>query len=282
MSTLTILGKRLFPDFNSRLWLRRLAYLPLECVDKLSGRVNPLVPPRGLWFIGGGKRYPEINEETLGYLVAAGLQPSHSVLDMGCGIGFMGARLTSFLGTGSYHGFDVIRVGIKWATDNITARYPQFQFSHCDIYSKHYNPSGKISPETFTFPYPDQQFDFAFGLSLFTHLLPATAERYLREMARVLKPSGIAWVTLFLLNDESELLIKQGKSTLHLSPAGNCWLLDQKFPETAVGLPEQDFRKWCAGAGLEIQQVNYGSWCGRERFLTEHDTVVLRPVESIS
>ena len=268
--------KRVFPDFESRLRVRRIINLPLDVLDKLTGRSDPLIPPRGLWFVGGRKGYSQTNEQLLAYFAAAGLRPDGAVLDIGSGLGIMAARLTRFLRTGSYEGFDIVRTGTDWAREHISSRYPKFGFQHADVWNSHYNPNSLVRPEEFTFPYNAEQFDFAFAKSVFTHMLPASVQRYLHETRRVLKGSGTAVVSCFLINDESIRLLETRKSAMRLVCDHDKWVADRQFPETAVGLPEHDFQQWCALAGLEFAQVDYGSWCGRSEYVTFQDLVVLR------
>jgi SAM-dependent methyltransferase len=276
MNLATIAAKRILPDFGSRLRVRRLLNMPLDAYDWITGQRDPLMPPRGLWFVGGRKDCKLNNEEFLGHFRRAGLRPEDAMLDIGCGIGVMAARLATFLTTGSYEGFDIVKVGIDWATKHITSKHPNFHFQHADIYNRHYNPRGKIRGDAFPFPYSDRQFDFAFARSVFTHMLGPGVQRYLQETARVLKTTGTAVVTAFLINDESASLIQGGKSSLLLAPAGQHWVLDPGFPETAVGLPERDFLAWCEQAGLEAKRIDYGSWCGRSTFLSYQDLITLQ------
>lgn len=276
MSIITVAAKRLLPDFQSRLRVRQLINMPLDACDWITRRRDPLIPPRGLWFVGGRKGYKLNNEQYLAYFTGAGLRPEHAILDIGCGIGVMAARLTRFLKTGSYDGFDIVKIGTDWATVHIAQKHPNFRFQHADVYNHHYNPDGEIKGETLTFPYKNQTFDFAFARSVFTHMLPDAVQHYLRETSRVLKPSGAAVITAFLINQESVPLIQAGKSSLPLSDAGPCWLLDHKFPETGVGLREPDFLEWCRQAGFEVKSVDYGSWCGRSAYLSYQDLVTLK------
>ncbi len=275
MNLIRLAAKRIFPDFQSRLRIRRIANSPLDALDTLMGRRNPLLPPRGLWFVGGRKNYATNNELFMGYLAGLGMQPEHAVLDIGCGIGVMAARLVEYLTIVRYEGFDIVRAGTDWATTHISSKYPNFHFLHADVYNRHYNPAAAVQAEAYAFPYTDGQFDFAFAKSVFTHMTPQAVEQYLRESSRVMKSGGIAIFSAFLINQESVELIRAKKSSLALSLADGLWVLDPKFPETAIGLPEQGFMDWCRAAGFQPKDVSYGSWCGRSRYLSYQDLVVL-------
>jgi SAM-dependent methyltransferase len=276
------LAKRLLPGFNSRLAVRRAINLPRDTFEGLTGRREPLIPPHGLWFVGGESDYKQVNQEYLGYFVnLGGLQPHHRVLDIGCGIGIMASSLASFLSPqGSYAGFDIVRVGINWAQKNIASRFPNFSFVHADIFNKHYNPKGKLASDSFLFPYEDASFDFIFLKSVFTHLLPASIQNYLREIRRVIKPSGTCLATLFLMNAESTELVRVGRSSLTLAPyTDGCYVADPRFPETAVGIPESSFLERCGNTGLVPQMpIRYGSWCGRQHHMSYQDIVLLKPM----
>lgn len=271
--------KRLFSSFESRLLLRRIINFPRDTFESLSGRRSPLVPPHGLWFVGGEADYKATNEEFIKYFTdLGGLQADYHVLDVGCGIGVMASRLTSFLDAqGQYDGFDIVRIGIDWANKNIGSRFPNFRFRHADVFNKHYNAKGALDPNTFPFPYDSGVFDFVFLKSVFTHMRPQGVEHYLREIRRVLKPSGRCLVTVFLLNSEATALINRGQGSLALThDMGGYYVLDREFPETAVGLPQVDFQHWCQEAGLILKPpIHFGSWCGRQQYLSFQDILIL-------
>jgi SAM-dependent methyltransferase len=276
------LAKRLLPGFNSRLAVRRVINLPWDTFEGVTGRRDPLVPPHGLWFVGGESDYKRVNQEFLGYFVnLAGLRPDHRVLDVGCGIGVMASSLTSFLDPqGSYAGFDIVRVGIAWAQKNIASRFPNFSFIHADIFNKHYNPKGRLSSSSFRFPFEDASFDFVFLKSVFTHLLPDSIQNYLQEIRRVMKPSGTCLATIFLMNPESQELIRRGRSSLNLVPySDDCCVVDARFPETAVGISQSAFLRWCEQSRLNAKPpIHYGSWCGRESHMSYQDIILLAPI----
>jgi len=275
----SVAAKRLLPGFQSRLLVRRILNFPRDTYDRITHKRDPLIPPHGLWFVGGENDYETVNEEFLRYFVdLGGLKPDHCILDVGCGIGVMASRLTKFLSpTGAYFGFDIVPIGISWATRHIRLRFPNFSFAHVDLFNKHYNPRGILSPDTFQFPYPDKKFDFVFLKSVFTHLMPVSIRHYLGEIRRVLKPSGRCLVTIFLLNDESLDLIHRGQGSVPLlHEMDGCRVLDPQFPETAVGIPEADFAASCNSTGLNLlQPIHYGSWCGRKSYMSYQDVLVV-------
>ena len=98
--------------------------------------------------------------------------------------GRIALALTEYLAPSArYEGFDVVEAGITWCRDEITPRYPNFRFTHVDLYNRSYNPGGRVHAAEMRFPYGDEQFDFVYLTSVFTHMLPADVERYLGEVA---------------------------------------------------------------------------------------------------
>jgi SAM-dependent methyltransferase len=260
---LTVLAKQVFPSFRTRLAIRRAVFLPLDLFDALAGRRDPLVPPRGLWFVGGG-HFRE-NQFKDSFVELCGLRANDRVLEVGCGVGKQAVPLTTYLNSaGSYEGFDIVKEGVQWCQQQITTRFPNFRFRHIDLFNKHYNPEGRSLPSESTFPYSDAEFDFVCVISVFTHMLPDAVANYLSEIGRVLKPKGKSFISFFLLNETSLPLIAQRKSSVplvHKHPLYS--ILDPKFPETAVGLSE-DFVKSCfQKSQLSITGLHYGSWSGR-------------------
>lgn len=173
---------------------RSVALRALDLADVVRGRRDPLVPPRRLDGVGTSD-FAATGDEFLGYFVGlGGLRPDERVLDMGCGIGRMARPLAGFLGPeGRYDGFDASPGPIAWCRRRYADR-PSFAFAHLDVHNARYHPAGRIPARAATFPYDDATFDFAFATSLFTHLPPDDAERYLAEAARVLRPGGRLYV----------------------------------------------------------------------------------------
>ena len=57
--------------------------------------------------------------------------------------------------------------------------HPNFRFRHVDVLNRAYNPQGRLDPENFEFPYPQDAFDFVFLTSVFTHMRPPEMRHYL-------------------------------------------------------------------------------------------------------
>jgi SAM-dependent methyltransferase len=123
------------------------------------------------------------------------------VLEIGCGLGRVAFPLRYVLSQdGTYHGFEISPERVRFLQQNFSPAYPNFHFRHEDIHNTCYNPSGTIRPEHYRFPYEDASFDLIYAASVFTHLLPAAAEQYMRESARVLRPRGRCVFSFFLLD----------------------------------------------------------------------------------
>lgn len=257
----------------------------MNIIDSLLGRQDELIPPKETIF-GGDGDFKKIGEEFLRHFIElGGLGPSERVLDVGCGIGRMASPLTKYLNKrGSYEGFDIVSKGVNWCKENISLKYPNFNFQLADVFNKHYNPDGKHKASEYKFPYEDNSFDFVFLTSVFTHMLPDDLENYLKEISRVMKKGGRCLITYFLLNDESIQLINDGKTTFNVGK--NTFLdfkhhgkgyrtIDEHTPEHAVAYDEKFILKLYGKYNLTVMEpIRYGSWCGRKDFLSYQDIII--------
>jgi ubiquinone/menaquinone biosynthesis C-methylase UbiE len=229
-------------------------------------------------FVGGN--FEEAGEEFKKYFIElGGLRQDERILEVGCGIGRMAVPLTSYVSReGEYWGFDIVKVGIEWCREKISSRFGNFHFQYVDVRNKNYNPLGAKHARDFRFPFEDQYFDFVLVTSVFTHMLPSDVENYLSEISRVLRVDGRCLITFFLLNAESEDLIRAGRSTWDFRHRiDGCLTVDEINPEAAIAYNEGLVRKLLANCGLRIiAPIHYGSWCQRDAFLSYQDIVVAR------
>ncbi|MCB8777749.1 methyltransferase domain-containing protein [Planktothrix agardhii 1032] len=249
---------------------------------------NPILPipsEESINHIGGYGEwwFKQLAFQFLGYFIQrVGLKPTDSVLDVGCGVGRIAYGLTSYLKPpGRYEGFDVMESLIEWPKQEITSRFPHFNFYRVDLHNLMYNPTGIIKSINFAFPYADESFDFVFLTSVFTHLPPPEVRHYLSEIYRVLKPGGRCLCTCFILNEESEKLIDEGKSSQAIiHELEECFTKDLNVPEEAIGYKEHLLLKWIENSEFSVVDISYGGWCGRTEFSSGQDFLIIQKGES--
>lgn len=257
----------------------KVAYLyAWDRISYMLGNGNSLVPPQKLVNAIGGGDFTAIGNQFLQYFVSHGrLAPDHRVLDVGCGCGRMAVPLMKYLSPdATYEGFDIMRIGIDWCRRHIARQDSRFNFKLANIYNKSYNPKGNVQPSEFMFPYPAASFDFVFSTSVFTHMLSADMRHYVSEISRVLKPNGRCLTSFFILNQESKQLMDTGRSSFKLPFARpDCKVLREEQPENTVGYDEDFVRRSFVSNGIQpIEPIYFGSWAGRERFLSYQDIIV--------
>ncbi|HEX6178509.1 MAG TPA: class I SAM-dependent methyltransferase [Thermoanaerobaculia bacterium] len=250
--------------------------LLLDAADAVGGRRNDLVPPRSAIESIGGLNFVEIGRELAQTAITFGrISPSSRVLDVGCGYGRVAVPLLDHLVDGRYDGFDISKGAIRWCQDHITARNARFRFLHADVRNRHYNARGHIEAEQFSFPYADNSMDHVFAASLFTHLMPGATRRYVEESARVLSTGGRFVASFFLLNAESRAaaLARRGEPKFEVID-GDVAYQHASDPEAAVAISESSVQGVLNEAGLDIEGVQYGTWCERPNGTGYQDFVV--------
>ena len=180
------------------------------------------------------------------------------MLEIGCGIGRMARVLVPVLRPpGSYDGFDVVDSGIAWCQERYRGTPAPFRFVHADLRNSAYNPGGTLDAGSYRFPSDDGACDLVIATSLFTHLLPAAAEHYLAEVARVLAPGGRLFGTWLLFSAQrpapAEYVALHSATTLVADPA---------VPESAVAYDERWVIERLAARGLSLDVLAHGRWSG--------------------
>jgi SAM-dependent methyltransferase len=221
-------------------------------------------------FSAVGKRFLEW------FVTHGGLLPDHRVLDIGCGCGRVAIPLSAYLEGGSYSGIDIRRDGVDWCKQHLSPDHPNFSFQLADVYNRHYNPGGRHKAAEYVFPFDDNAFDFVCLISVFTHMLPAEMANYLAEVQRMLRPGGRCFITYFLWNSESSELVRSGRGAFDFRYDRGDWLTtDPDAPEVAVCYREDHVQEQYRRVGLLTKgKPLYGSWCGREQFLSGQDIIV--------
>jgi SAM-dependent methyltransferase len=265
----------LWPRVRRR--LKNLLYVPIDVIDGATGNR----PPGKMIFVGDGSWRAVGNEFLHHFRSLAGLQPHEAVLDVGCGIGRMALPLTRYLNAKArYVGFDIVPSGIAWCTTRISERFPNFIFHHADIYNSHYNPSGKLKATEYRFPAEDGSMDFVFLTSVFTHMLDEDMGHYMDEIRRVLKPDGRVFLTLFLMNMDSQARVEKGEAVFSFKKyTNNAFVVDDKDPEAAIAFDQEYIRKCLRQRRLIVgEPIHLGTWAGRTSGVSFQDILVARRI----
>jgi SAM-dependent methyltransferase len=255
-----------------RFLARRLAYLPIDVWTALTGKREPMTPPRGLIYTGSGDFVKAGNWWRNFFIEQAGLQPSYRVLDVGSGIGRIARGLTFFVKNtveernpdvfgkgGSYDGFDAIKLGVDWCTKNISSQHPHFRFRYVPLENDLYRNDGQKAAQ-FTFPYPDGAFDFVVLTSVFTHMMPDEVAHYLSEIQRVMCAGGVCVATFFILNKETRQLLKSKTDFNFPFDYGHYALMDDKVKAANVAFDTAFLEETIAKNGLTLNKKIDGFW----------------------
>jgi cyclopropane fatty-acyl-phospholipid synthase-like methyltransferase len=220
----------------------------------------PLPPQEFIDAVGGGDFLAIARHLRSLVIDHTGLDPRHRLLDIGCGCGRLARELTNYFSTGSYDGIDVVLPMVEWCQKHIGRRYDNFHFHHANLKNTHYSEIGGAA-ENYTFPFEDATFDRVVATSVFTHLLPASAAQYAREIARLLRREGLALITIYLMNDEYRRVRGLPWVTdLEQRGGEGYWVHDRESPEAILGYDEDHALRMLRTAGLTIETISYGNW----------------------
>lgn len=256
-----------------RYTIRRIIFLP----EDLFRKRNSMMPPKGMIFTGSGN-YIEIGEQFFNYFKKYGaITPESSVLDIGSGIGRMAVPFTKFLSEkGRYEGFDIVKKGVDWCNNNISKRYPNFNFKLIPLKNDLYNLSTDKVASELKFPYENESFDFVFLTSVFTHMMPADLENYVQEIQRVLQSGKNCLATFFLLDEESEKVMKERGNKSFPYPMGHYSLMDKSVKEANVAYQKSYVLNLLIENGFEVTHFFRGSWSGMTPGeLNEHQDILI-------
>lgn len=248
---------------NLRFLTRRIFYFPLDTYEYLTNKRRPPFPPKGLIFTGSGDFKAQGEKLLKDFIQYGQLNSSDKVLDIGSGIGRLAIPLTTYLDeNGGYEGFDVVEYGVKWCQKYISNKYPKFNFKYIPLHNDLYTKQGE-SANTFKFPYVDNTFDKVILLSVFTHMLPKEVENYISEIKRVMKKGGLCYATFFIMNEEAQHLMKD-----HFKFAyeyEHHFLMNKNVQSANVAYKEDFLKKLINDKELNIDNIYYGWWCGRNK-----------------
>lgn len=174
---------------------------------------------------------------------------------------------------GSYVGFDVHRPSVEWCRRRyVDDRRCRFELARLD--SPYATLSGR-PVEQYCFPAAAGAADFVLAKSVFTHLLPAEAKRYLEEIGRVLSPGRPAMITAFLFAADSRTGKGRSRYFNGADPAGLYRWRSQLRPQSAVAYERDCFERMVKDAGLRVQWMSPGFFPGDAESLDGQDVLIL-------
>ena len=210
-----------------------------------------------------------------------GLQPYENLFEFGCGVGRDAIPLSQFLTTGTYLGIDIIKPSIDWCKKNVTTKYPNIKFEHLDAKDQIHNPKGKSPFQLLNFPASDESIDKAFAFSVFTHLFESDIIHSLKEINRILKPGGLAYLTCFKVNPK---IIKASQDN-QLTPFDlnfeyklydDCFISNPAYPTSSVGFTKSKLYQMISKSGLELKcDILNGGWSGFYEGCTDGQDVLI-------
>ncbi len=167
-----------------------------------------------------------------------------AVFDFGCGCGrFARQLLQQNPRPRRYVGIDVHRGMINWCTKHLTRIDAHFQFFHHDVFSLPYGPENSRQMAE-PFPVGDSEFSLVLAHSVFTHVYKHQTEYYLHEIARILRPGGVAYTTWLLFDRTSFPFLTHDKV---------CLYVDEIDPTAAVVYDRRWLLDAFRGRGLAVR-----------------------------
>ncbi|MBI3232769.1 MAG: class I SAM-dependent methyltransferase [Bacteroidetes bacterium] len=244
-----------------RLLVRRLYFFPSDFFQYYLNKNKALIPPKGLIYTGAGD-FIQFGKMHVEYFKKyAQLKPNHKVLDIGCGIGRTAVGLTNYLNKeGNYEGFDAMKIGIDWCNKNIHSRFSNFNFKFYEIQNDLYNQQ-ELKASQFEFPYTENSFDFAFAMSVYTHMQIDEIEQYLKQTYKVLNKNGQCLATFFYYDDKVIANMNERKTLMNFDyDKGNYRLMDDKVTAANVAIDIHYLEKMITSNGFEIVRKIDGYW----------------------
>ena len=173
-----------------------------------------------------GGEYELLGQVQTAILTYAGLKNGDCVVDVGCGSGRLASALSKTFAI-DYLGADIIQALLDYAR---TKSAPNYRF---------------VLHRELSIPAPDASADFVCAFSLFTHLQQSESYIYLREMSRVVKPTGRILFSFLEFAEPTHWPIFE--ATVNEQIAGRLPHLNAFLERSVIGL-------WASRLGLEVAE----------------------------
>ena len=203
------------------------------------------------------------------------------ILDIGCGCGRIAIPFAMHLSDGHYYGIDVWGDGIDWCKRNVSAGKGNFSFHLIDSENNYYFDdfdAAKRNKYALDF-IGDQEIDFSFALSVFTHLTRTDSQSYLNELGRTLKKGGAAYVTAFIIDEfffQHVAQTGEHRTVKEVDPGSYQAYHGQDF---FAGFTRKIWNEMLGEAGLRVLSHELGSWANKPGARVYQDTFLVMPTK---
>lgn len=207
------------------------------------------------------------------------IAPDHNVLDLGCGCGRLAIPFATHLEGGTYTGVDVWRTGLDWCRRNIQSEAANLRFIERQAANNYYfGPRDTETRNSFHLAeLKREEIDFAFAVSLFTHLQERDCRAYASELARVLKRSGCAYLTCFIIDEFFfDLVRRTGLHQAVRQEEPGCYYA-YEGQDFFAGYTFQTWTRLLEDSGLRIVGFDPGRWAEKPGALHYQDTFMVVP-----
>jgi len=151
-----------------------------------------------------GGRWEELGLLQLEFMKSHGLRPEHRLADVGCGALRGGIKYLAYLNPRNYYGLDLNQSLIDAGRIEVAALNLQERGANL------------LVSDAFELHKFETTFRFGIAVSVFSHLPMNQILRCLKEVKRVLEPSGIFYASFFLAQGDIQLEpVMQGRNILH-------------------------------------------------------------------
>jgi cyclopropane fatty-acyl-phospholipid synthase-like methyltransferase len=211
-------------------------------------------------------------------ITEARLAPDARVLDIGSGCGRIATGFTRYLSPqGAYTGIDVWEDGVRWCTDHLTQAHPNFIFQVVPAANNYYYAADSGQANEFNLSFlPSDSYDGVFALSVFTHLRLADAQQYFALINRLLKRDGRAYLTFFVIDEDSHRFVRETGQHTALAPAGDGMWYAYEKQWFFSGYEEPLLLRQFEEHGLEVCKRSPGSWAQKPGARLYQDWFLLR------
>ena len=162
----------------------RALYRQYDYLDAYSRHTDLRVDRNPHAAVGG--KWEEIGQLQFDFLVAKGLKPHHTLLDIGCGTLRGGRHFIRYLDVGKYTGIDISEKALAYANnlveeERLSEKHPRLLL----------NREKKL---LFT-DFAGETFDYLLAQSVFTHLMPEHIEECFQNIQRIMHTGSLFFFT---------------------------------------------------------------------------------------